>query len=108
MQEIKLPQYAAAILLKLTSDMPNHKALYDETIVLIKASSEEDAMSKALEYGSSRGTTYKNEAGYDVTLSFERISKVDPITENELCEVTEVWGRFFHDFEAYKRMVDSV
>ncbi len=44
MQDIKLPQYAAAILLKLTSDMPNHKTLYDETVVLIKASSEEEAV----------------------------------------------------------------
>jgi hypothetical protein len=108
MQDIKLPQYAAAILLKLNSDAPNHKTLYDETVVLIKASSEEEALNKAMEYGNSRGTTYKNEAGYDVTLSFERVVKVDPITENELSEVTEVWGRFFHDVEAYNRMVDSV
>ncbi len=108
MQDTKLPQYAAAMLLKLTSDMPNHQTLYDETVILIKASSEEEALNKAIEYGSSRSTTYKNEAGYDVTLSFDRIAKVDPITENVLSEVTEVWGRFFHDVEAYNRMVDSV
>lgn len=59
--------YIAIIIYKSSSTQPDYQPLYQESFVLIKATSLEDAKAKALNYGKNESVSYTNENGETIT-----------------------------------------
>lgn len=72
--------------------------IWQESILLIQASGEEEARSEGERLGRSGTHTYEVEDGI-VIWSFEQIERVYAIDEEELRSGTEVFSRFLRDSE---------
>jgi hypothetical protein len=72
--------------------------LWEESIFLIEAGSEEDARSEAERIGRSRTHSYEVESGL-VIWSFQQIERVYAIDREDLRSGTEVFCRFLRDSE---------
>jgi|SRR6185312_3976345 hypothetical protein len=72
--------------------------IWEESILLIEASSEEEARSQGERLGKSGTRTYEVEDGL-VIWSFEQIERVYAIGREELRSGTELFSRFLKDSE---------
>lgn len=96
--------YSAVLVFENSSPAPDHPPLYEEQIVLLVASSEEDARAKALAYGTGEEFSYQNCYGETITVSFKLLLDVrSSLYEGEpIGAGTEVYGRYFRDYAAYE------
>ncbi|NOS89955.1 MAG: DUF4288 domain-containing protein [Methylococcaceae bacterium] len=97
----ELTYYIAVILYESTSNLPGYKPLYQESFVLIKGASEEDAKVKAQDYGLKEETSYLNENQQMIVWSLKKIIDVTPVLEETLSDGSEVYTRHFRNYEAY-------
>lgn len=72
--------------------------IWEESILLIEARSEEEARSEGERIGRSEAHTYEVEDGL-VIWSFEQIDRVYAVDGEELRSGTEVFSRFLRDSE---------
>lgn len=72
--------------------------IWEESILLIKAGTEEEARSEGERLGRSGARTYEVEDGL-VVWSFEQIERVYAIGREELRSGTELFSRFLKDSE---------
>jgi len=87
--------FTASLLFK--SNIPNEpdsEALWEESIVLIRAANEEEARIKAEDSGKRREHEYLASAGNPVRWTFERIESVHEILAENLEHGTELFSRF--------------
>lgn len=69
--------YIAIILYKSSSDQHDYQPLYQESFVLIKAASLEEAKLKAWNYGKNESVSYTNENGETITWSLQQVIGVN-------------------------------
>ncbi|WP_427162472.1 DUF4288 domain-containing protein [Aliinostoc sp. HNIBRCY26] len=97
--------YIAIILYKSSSDAPDYKSLYQESFVLIKATSLEAAKAKALNHGKNESVSYKNENGETITWSLQQVIDVNSVLDDDFNaseDGVDLYARHFRNYEAYQ------
>ena len=99
----KLTAYIAVIVFEYTYEHTSYQPLYDESFVLIKAYSLENAQLEVLAYAQKQQVTYKNQQQETVHVSLKQVIDVSPLlTENIKFENgSELYSRHFRDYQAY-------
>ncbi|MGI5222428.1 DUF4288 domain-containing protein [Nocardia sp. CA-290969] len=95
--------YIAITLFKFTSDAPDYVPLYREDVSLLYAESEVEARELAEANFRSDEGTYKNEAGYNVTVTPTTVVDVAAALIDDVSEGGDLYSRHFRDFEAYSK-----
>jgi hypothetical protein len=93
--------FIAVILYEASSNELPNQPLYEESFVLIKAASLDEARTKALSYAQQSETSYRNERDETITWSLKRIIDVSPILSDFFEEGAELYSRHFRNYEAY-------
>jgi hypothetical protein len=93
--------YVAVLLLESSSDRADHAPLYEESFVLIKAESDEEAHEKATEHGKQQQTSYPNEHHEMITWKLKQVVEVKPLEDATFDDGTELFSRFFRNYAAY-------
>jgi hypothetical protein len=92
--------FSAAILLRSEAA---HRApadsLWEESVVLVEAESEEHALKIATEIGRGQETSYSVEGQADLRWVFDRVESVFQIESDELRSGTELFSRFLRASE---------
>jgi hypothetical protein len=97
--------YIAIILSKSFSDKPDYQPLYQESFVLIKAASLEEAKTKALNYGKNENVSYTNENGEVITWSLQQIVDVNSVLDDDFDAAedgVDLYTRHFRNYDAYQ------
>jgi Domain of unknown function (DUF4288) len=93
--------YVAVILYESSSDVPEYQPLYQESFVLLKATSLEEAEAKALAYGTQEQVSYQNENRETIRWSLKQVIDVNSVLDDELDDGSELYARHFRNYEAY-------
>lgn len=93
--------YIAVILYESFSDKLEDKPLYQECFALIKASCLEEAQQKALNYAIKQQVSYQNENKDTITWLLKHILDVSLILNSNFDNETDLYARFFRNYEAY-------
>ncbi len=93
--------YIAIIIYESSSNSPDYKPLYQESFVLIKATSLEEAKEKALIHALQQQGSYQNENNDTITWSLKQIVDVNSVLYDGLDNGTELYARHFRNYEAY-------
>jgi hypothetical protein len=92
--------YTANLLFKGTYGADtNAEPLWEETIRLIEAESEEDAHGKAIQLSAQDETIFKNVNDQTVTWKFYTVERIFVIDEANLRHGIEIFSRFLRDSE---------
>jgi hypothetical protein len=94
--------YVAIAIRESISDSPEYTTLYEETTLLIKAVSVEDATAKAVKYFRDEHT-YISAAGFRITTRTLKIEDVNEVLGIVDGDVEEINARFFRDYDAYNK-----
>lgn len=94
--------FAAVVITRSHSTSPTYRPLFEETTLLINATSSEDARGFALEWASDSAAVFTNEAGEEVEWSLDRVLDIKEMNESP-GHLTEVYSRHFRDMAAYRR-----
>ena len=95
--------YVAIVVYESASESLDYTPLYEECITLVKASSEDEARSKVEALGKNRSIKYKNVEGKEISWSLHNIVDINPMLEDSLGEVTEIYARHFNNIDAYRK-----
>ena len=94
--------YVAIIIFETSSPSPDYRTLYEEEISLIEASSEEQAREKALAHGKAQETTYQNQYGETLTVTFKTLVDVQQVLDSDFKDGSLIYARHFRDYESYE------
>lgn len=95
--------YVAILLSQSSSDVTGYEPAYEETLLLIRASSLEDARQQAMKRGHDLSHQFTNALGQTISWHFRSLVDISPVFSEDLGEVTELSCRHFHDIDAYER-----
>lgn len=95
--------YIAITLFEFTSDAPDYVPLYREDVTLLYADTEAEARELAEKNFRSDAETYKNEAGYNVTVTPTAVIDVVAALIDDLSEGGDLYSRHFRDYESYSK-----
>ena len=90
--------YAACLLIESSRSPPGAEPIWEQSIRLIAADSEDEARAKAERLGQSEGTSYLTTAGM-LTWTFNRVERVYAIDTDTLTDGTELFSRFLRASE---------
>ncbi|MFN6571580.1 MAG: DUF4288 domain-containing protein [Dendronalium sp. ChiSLP03b] len=96
--------YIAIILYKSSSDKPDYQPLYQESFVLIKATSLESAKDKAWNHGKNESVSYTNENGETITWSLQQVVDVNSVLYDDFDsseDGVDLYARHFRNYKAY-------
>ncbi|MBG1260365.1 DUF4288 domain-containing protein [Nostoc commune] len=96
--------YIAIILYKSSSDKHDYQPLYQESFVLIKATSLEEAKAKALNHSKNETVSYTNENGETITWSLQQVIDVNSVLYDDFNsseDIVDLYARHFRNYEAY-------
>ncbi|WP_017655828.1 DUF4288 domain-containing protein [Fortiea contorta] len=96
--------YIAVIVYESSSDAPNYQHLYQESFVLIKATSLELAKKKAANYAKKEEVSYKNEDGETITWSLKQVVDVNSVLYDDFdtfSDGIDLYTRHFRNYDAY-------
>jgi hypothetical protein len=79
------------------ADGQTRDALREESTIVVRATSIEEATSKARAFGAGAQHDYLNEDGAVVSWSFVDVLEVQDLCEHTLADGTEVWSRIFRE-----------
>lgn len=92
-----MPWFSVKVILRAThSNSPPSDDLYDETVVVVAASSEEVALERATQIAQAETGQYDNVYGEVVTWGVERVLPPFELRCDELTDGMEVYGRFYY------------
>lgn len=92
--------YVAVLVNEIT--IAGHPDHFEESIVLVRAGSTEEAERAALAHGAAAQTTYANEDGEPVRWAFRELAALAPALEQDLGRLpAEIYARSFTDLDAY-------
>ncbi|WP_375499395.1 DUF4288 domain-containing protein [uncultured Nostoc sp.] len=97
--------YIAIILYKSSSAQHDYQPLYQESFVLIKADSLEEAKAKALNHGKNESVSYTNENGETITWSLQQVVDVNSVLYDDFDsseDIVDLYARHFRNYEAYQ------
>lgn len=95
------PFYITVILYESSTTAPDDVSLYEESFLLIKAVSEEEAREKALKRAN-EPYSYQNQYGNTVTWLFKQLVDVRQMFNDNINDGTEIYSRYFQNYEAYR------
>jgi len=95
--------YVAVLVAESSSDAPDYEPLYEESLVLIRAASDEAAAARAEELGVEEQTSYVNDVGETITWTLKRVLDVSRTLTDELEDGTTLYSRHFRDYDSYRR-----
>ena len=75
--------------------------MYEESFVLLQASSEEEARNRALGHASQQCTSYENAEGERIRWSLRHVIDVSQVLDDELVDGAELYARYFKNYAAY-------
>ena len=75
---------------------PEAEALWEESIVLIRAANEDEARTKAEDVGKRGEHEYLAAAGNQCRWTFEKIANIQEIMTQQLEHGTQIYSRFLH------------
>jgi len=90
--------YSASLLFKGVHSPLRAEPLWEESVRLIKADTEDDAREKARRLGVAEKTSYRTSDG-KVTWIFDRIERVYAIDAESIVDGTELFSRFLRNSE---------
>lgn len=96
--------YIAILLYKSSSDKPDYQPLYQESFVLIKATSLESAKEKALNHGKNESVSYTNENGETIAWSLQQVVDVNSVLYDDFDsseDGVDLYARHFRNYDAY-------
>ncbi len=96
--------YIAIIIYKSSSDQLDYQPLYQESFVLIKATSLEEAKAKALNHGKNESVSYINETGETITWSLQQVVDVNSVLYDDFDSAedgVDLYARHFRNYDAY-------
>ncbi|CAM00246.1 uncharacterized protein DUF4288 [Saccharopolyspora erythraea NRRL 2338] len=96
------PDFYVAVLVTEGVTEGSDKPLYEESFVLLKAESEEEAREKAAEYGKQQETSYRNENDQDITWKLRHVVDVRLVEDATFDDGSELYSRFFRNFDGYR------
>ncbi len=85
-----------------SAQLPEFKPLYEETFVLIRASSVEEAREKVNRYTQREQASYFNEWHEKITWSLKHVIDVNAVLYEPLEDGAELYTRYFRNYEAYR------
>jgi Domain of unknown function (DUF4288) len=97
--------YIAIIIYKSSSDRPDYQSLYQESFVMIKATSLESAKEKAFNHGKNESVSYTNEDGETITWSLQQVVDVNSVLYDDFNsseDGVDLYARHFRNYEAYQ------
>ena len=96
--------YSAVLIFESSCPAPDYDRLYEEQLVLLRATSIEEAREKANAYGKQAEHSYENGYGETITISFKQLVDVQQsLYEGEpISTGSEVYSRYFRDYSAYE------
>ncbi|QKQ77892.1 DUF4288 domain-containing protein [Nostoc sp. TCL240-02] len=97
--------YIAIILYKSSSDQADYQTLYQESFVLIKAASLEEAKEKALNHSKNESISYTNENEETITWSLQQVVDVNSVLYDDFDsskDIVDLYTRHFRNYEAYQ------
>jgi len=95
--------YVAVLLSEARSDAPGREPLYEESIVLVDAISEEDALEEAIKLGIADESTYFDDGGAKITWTTLHVVDVKEVLAEEMVAGETLYVRHFRDYESYRR-----
>ncbi|WP_243789931.1 DUF4288 domain-containing protein [Saccharopolyspora gloriosae] len=94
--------YVALMLIEISSESATEPQLYEESFVLVKAESDEEAKEKAVSYGKQQAASYPNEDGELITWKFKELIEVKQVEDATFDDGSELYSRFFRNYTAYR------
>lgn len=79
--------------------------MYQESFVLIKAASLEEAKAKALNHGKNETVSYTKENGETITWSLQQVVDVNSVLDDDFDsseDIVDLYARHFRNYEAYQ------
>jgi hypothetical protein len=98
----QLEFYVAVLLIESSSEASDYQPLYEESFVLLKAESEEEAREKAGEYGKQHEITYHDEHHELISWKLKHVVEVKPLEDATFDDGTELYSRFFRNYTGYR------
>jgi Domain of unknown function (DUF4288) len=95
--------YVAVLVSESSSDAQGYEPLLEESFLLVSASSDERASSRARQLGLDAETSYDNDAGETVTWRLKHVVDVSRTLSDELEHGTTLYSRHFRDYDSYRR-----
>jgi hypothetical protein len=92
--------YGAVLVFESSSDSLDYEPLYEEEILLVVASSEDEAKKYAVQLGKTREVSYKNQYGQTINVHFKDLLDVQSMQTFPDHGAT-VYCRHFRDYAAY-------
>ena len=102
MNQQKTNVYVAVLVYESFSSSPEYKALFEESFMLVKASSIEEAHQKTQKYADAHTSTFQNEAGDSITWNLKHIVDVNQVLYDINSDGSEIYARHFRNYQAYK------
>lgn len=96
--------YVAVLVLESTSEHADHRPLYEESFVLVKAESDEEAREKATSCGKQQETSYEDEHHQLITWKLKTVVEVKQIEDATFDDGSELYSRFFRNHTAYQSL----
>lgn len=100
--------YIAVILYEAQVDAPDYQPIYQESFVLIQASSHQEAETKASSYAQQQQTSYQNEYHEVVTWSVKQVVDVNSVLTDTFEDGAELYARHFKNIQAYNTFESSL
>ena len=97
--------YSAFVISKSTSDADNYRSLYEETVVLVRAGSKEEAEEKLQQI---EDFSFKNRDGDTIEWKVIDVQDCKRVLDEKLQEVTEINSRMFYDWPSYRDFWSSL
>jgi Domain of unknown function (DUF4288) len=95
--------YVAVLLYESSSEAPGYQPLYEESFILLKAGSLQEAKEKALAHGLGDQVSYRNEEQETITWSLKHLIDVNEVLDDDLGDGSDLYARHFYDYAAYAR-----
>ena len=94
--------YTAIIITRSASTASDYRPLYQESMVLLQAASQEEADEGAKWWADNNTPSYANSLGEQIEWKLVRVLEVKK-TDDPPGHFVEIHTRFFRDYEAYRR-----
>lgn len=99
--------YMAVLINEIVAESGDKQPLYEESFILLRAESSEEAREKARDHGKQQETSYHNENHELVHWKLKQVRTVTPVEDATFDDGTELYGRFFRDHTAYSQTFDD-
>lgn len=94
--------YVAVVVYESSSDSPTYEPLFEESFMIIKAGSLDEAQQKAGQHATARTSSFKNEAGDSIVWKLKHIIDVNQVLYDTNTDGAEIYARHFRNYQAYK------